>query len=270
MRNTIQWSYNLLDANEQALFRRLSVFAGGFSLATAEAVINSQLPLSDDQPPMTVLDTLSSLADKSLLQHETVNGEPRFSMLTMMREFGAEQLELAGEAAAVHQAHAAYYLNLAERAERQLTGPEQEKWLDRLEAEHDDLRAALRWLLSQGEAEIASRLSSALGRFWVLRGYLGEGKEWLEKSLSLAKGNTVSPTVQARTLDLEQRRTAGTVSGGYQPGRCLVQRGPDVTSGFRRQRRRGGRASNPGAGDDARGPVRRGAGGVRRKFRTLP
>ncbi|MBI3243707.1 MAG: tetratricopeptide repeat protein [Chloroflexi bacterium] len=202
LRNTIQWSYDLLDVNEQALFRRLSVFAGGFSLATAEAVINSQLPLNDDQPPMTVLDTLTSLTDKSLLQHQTVNGEPRFSMLTMMREFGAEQLELAGEAAVVHQVHTTCYLHLAETAERYLAGPEQERWLDRLEMEHDNVRAALQWSLEHGEAdaEAALRLSSALGRFWVLRGYLGEGGHWLDEALALTGQVEVEPAIHAKAL----------------------------------------------------------------------
>jgi len=204
LRNAIQWSYDLLDAREQDLFWRLSVFVGGFTVAAAEAVVgNWRLEIRDSisnyQPPISIFDGLTSLVGKSLLQHEQVNGEPRFTMLLMMREFGVEQLERAGEAATVQQAHAAYYLNLAEIAERKLTGPGQETWLDQLEVEHDNLRTALGWLLECGEAETALRLCSALCRFWVLRGYLGEGGQWLEKAL--AQSGDVTPAVRAKALN---------------------------------------------------------------------
>ena len=209
LRNTIQWSYDLLDKNEQTLFRRLSVFVGGFTVAAAETVVaeasfgRNQWAVNSE-PSSLITDhwsLITSLVDKSLLQHETANGEPRFSMLEMIHEFGAEQLErAASEATLAHQAHTTYYLHLAETAEGHLTGPEQEQWLDRLEMEHDNLRAALRWSLAHSQAETALSLSSALGRFWVLRGYLAEGGHWLGEALALTEQVKVEPTIQAKAL----------------------------------------------------------------------
>jgi predicted ATPase/DNA-binding CsgD family transcriptional regulator len=203
LRDTIQWSYDLLDADEQALFRRLCVFAGGFTLPMAEAVIGDlrmETPRSLHSQ-VRLLDTLSSLADKSLLQREHTDGLPRFSMLEMVREFGVDQLEDSGEAASLRQAHARHYLDLAETAASRLAGPEQEHWLDQLEAEHDNVRAALRWFLGCNEVDKTLRLSSALDRFWVLRGYLGEGRDWLGKALHLANDHPTAPSLRARALN---------------------------------------------------------------------
>lgn len=204
LRTTIQWSYDLLDAPEQALFRRLSVFAGGFTVEAAEGVIGyggwptRDSTHSNHPGSNSLLDPLTSLTDKSLLQHETVNGEPRFTLLDMMHAFGAEQLEQAGEAARAYQAHMTYYEQLAETAEAFLAGPEQELWLDRLELEHDNLRAALQRSVEQLATETALRVSSALCRFWVLRGFLGEGRQWLERALSQAEQADVLPALQAK------------------------------------------------------------------------
>jgi predicted ATPase/DNA-binding CsgD family transcriptional regulator len=206
LQNTIRWSYDLLTAGEQQLLRQLSIFAGGFTLAAAEAVVGEftgkiaegELPSS----PASVLDGLASLVDKSLIQPvkpEQADGEPRLAMLVIIREFATEQLKHGGEAAAIQQAHAAYYLNLAETAASKLKGSEQESWLERLEQEHDNLRAALRWSLEHGEAETALRLVSALWYFWLLRGYLSEGNRWLVAAL--AKAEVSAAAVKAKVLN---------------------------------------------------------------------
>ncbi len=201
LRDTIQWSYDLLTASEQQLFRQLSVFVGGFTLTAAEAVIrdwrleikDDALPISNYQSPheASILDGIVSLLDKSLLQPMSPSGqtddESRLTMLVTLREFAAEQLRRSEEAVAVQDAHAAYYLHLAEETAPKLFGPEQKTWLDRLELEHDNLRATLHWALKQDEAETALRLGGVLWRFWLLRGYLSEGWRWLEAILEFRR-----------------------------------------------------------------------------------
>ena len=179
LRHAIAWSYDLLEAGEQALFRRLAVFAGGCTLEAAEAVCQAvDDSAASPGQSLEVLDGMASLVDKSLLrQEEQASGEPRFRMLETIREYGLECLTASGEEPAVRRAHADYYLALAEAAEPALTGPEQATWLDRLEAEHDNLRAALRWAEESGEAEIGLRLAGAFCQFWLMRGYLREGQE---------------------------------------------------------------------------------------------
>ncbi|HEU5097823.1 MAG TPA: tetratricopeptide repeat protein, partial [Roseiflexaceae bacterium] len=171
----------------------LGVFVGGCHLDAAEAVC-SNLELgagslgSAATPPIPILDVLSSLVDKSLLrQTESSGGEPRFSMLETIRDYATERLIASDEYDLLRQAHAQYFLALAERAEAELTGPRQAEWLERLEAEHDNLRAALGWSREQNSAEIALRLTGALWRFWYTRGYLSEGRRWLAQALAMAE-----------------------------------------------------------------------------------
>lgn len=195
MRSAIAWSHGLLSAEEQVLFRRLAVFAGGFSLDAAETVCAVGGGCAD------VLDGISSLVDKSLVRAvEGVDDEPRFRILETVREFGLEALAARGEAAAVQGAHAAYHLGLAERGELGLTGPTQVAWVQRLQLEHDNLRIALPWLLDQEEAgaEDALRLGAALWRFWARAGYLREGRDWLERGLRY--GGRADPAVRAKAL----------------------------------------------------------------------
>ncbi len=192
LRNTIEWSYNLLDVQEQKLFRSLSVFVGGCTLEAAEAVCGA-LENASASVASSVLDGIASLIDKSLVQQTAQDGEPsRLLMLETIREYGLEVLALSGEVETIREAHATYYLALAEQAESQLSGPQQISWYERLEREHDNLRAALGWFLKQGSdahrSELALRLGGALAQFWELRGYMREGRHWLERVLSISRG----------------------------------------------------------------------------------
>ena len=188
LRTTLAWSYSLLTKEEQRLFRLLSIFAGGCTLEAIEAVLTAL----DDQVD-NVLEGVASLLDKSLLQHmQQRQGEKRLMMLETLREYGLEALAESGELEAVRQAHAAYYLGLAEEAEPEWESPKQAVWSERLEQEHDNVRAAMAWSLERGETshdwEIALRLAGALRRFWQVRGYLREGRPFLENVLAGSVG----------------------------------------------------------------------------------
>lgn len=180
LRDAISWSYDLLSPEEQRLFRRLTLFARGFTLDAAVS-LNAAL---DGTLPLTYLDRVASLVDKSLLrQREDEDGESRFSMLETIREYGMEQLAASGELPLAQDAHAAYYTELAEEAARALTGADQRAWLDRLEREHANMRVALRWTRDSRDALTALRLAAALWRFWYVHGYLSEGRSWLASLL---------------------------------------------------------------------------------------
>jgi predicted ATPase/class 3 adenylate cyclase len=172
LRNTLDWSFGLLSAGEQAVLARLGVFAGSFGLPAAEAVCGH--PAADPGRPGAVMDTLSSLVDSSLVRADTRGGEPRFALLETIREYALERLADGGGWAEAHDRHAAYFLALAEPAEAELQGPGQLAWLDRLEAEHDNLRAAMSWLVDHGPLEQAIRLLSVTWRFWWLHGHAAE------------------------------------------------------------------------------------------------
>ncbi len=193
LRATIDWSYRLLTADEQALFRRLAVFVGGCTVAAAEA-LSGALDGGD------VFTTLAALVDKSLVRQAIGReGEPRFRMLETIREYGLERLAAAGETAVVEKQHSAFYLRWVEEAEPQLRGPEQGIWLDRLAEEHDNIRSALRRALEWGEAERALRLAAAMWRFWSARGHLSEGRRWLDEALGASLD--VPPRVRAAGLN---------------------------------------------------------------------
>jgi predicted ATPase len=178
--DTIKWSYELLDAGEQRLFRRFAVFVDGCALEATEAVGNVAGDLA-----MDVLNRVTSLIDKSLLQSlEGADHEPRLRMLETIREYALAQLVTSGEEQAMRRIHADYYRGLAETAEAQLTSAAQGQWLDRLEYDHANLRAAIRWCLEAGEPIAALRLVGALWRFWFARGYLSEGGRWLDQALA--------------------------------------------------------------------------------------
>lgn len=183
MRNAIAWSYDLLSSDEQALFRRLAVFVGGFTLDAAMAVGSSPAESGID-----VLDGLTSLADHSLVRAaDQRESEPRFAMLETVREFAREQLTASGEDDAVRGRHAAWCLRLAEASEPATPGgPDQARWLIRLEAELPNLRAALNWLEVTGDPEAMMRMAGALGGFWFWHSHRQEGAAWLERALAAA------------------------------------------------------------------------------------
>jgi predicted ATPase/DNA-binding CsgD family transcriptional regulator len=210
MRATIAWSYQLLAPEVRQLFRFLSVFAGGCTLAAIEALA-SPAGLEAD----TVLDGVSTLVEHSLLrQVEQPGNEGRLLLLETVREYGQECLEHAGEREAAQAAHAAYYLALAEEAEPHLRGAEQTNFMARLEHDQENLRAALRFLLEQTDlgteglqAELALRLCVALHWFWHVRGSLREGQVFLEQALTGREG--LAPLLQARALYAAAELAAG-------------------------------------------------------------
>jgi predicted ATPase/class 3 adenylate cyclase len=181
LRDTIGWSYELLTSLEQVLFRRLAEFAGGWTLDAAEAVWGVE-----GDAGVAVLEGLESLIDKSLVHRaEAAEGEPRFGMLETVREFAREQVEAHGEAEALRGRHLTSFLALAETAEPHLTSATREPWLTRLDAEQDNLRAALGWAVETGDVISALRLAGALQWYWFFRGRLSEGRRWLERALAL-------------------------------------------------------------------------------------
>ena len=173
LRNTLDWSFDLLSASEQALFARLAVFAGTFDLPAAEAVGAAADPAEPGQTGH-VTDTLGSLVDSSLVQPQTSDGEPRFGLLDTIREYALERLRDGADWREAHDRHAAYFRALAEPAPAELQGPGQLAWLDRLETEHGNLGAAMSWLAEQDQIEPAIHLSWATWRFWWLHGHAEE------------------------------------------------------------------------------------------------
>jgi non-specific serine/threonine protein kinase len=194
LRAALDWSYDLLTEGEQRLLHRLSVFAGGCSLA-AEAVC-----AGPGVADWEVLNLLSGLVNKSLVLLEERAGEGRYLLLETVRQYGRERLEAAGEQDGLASAHAAWCLALAELAEPALTGSEQEVWLTRLEQEHDNLRAALRWADEHGAGELQIQLAGALWRFWYGREHFSEGLCWLERTLAQGNAAGASAPFRGRAL----------------------------------------------------------------------
>jgi predicted ATPase/DNA-binding CsgD family transcriptional regulator len=176
---TIEWSYRLLSEQERTLFCRLCAFAGGCTLEAAEVIC-----AGDGIEEQQVLELLSHLIDQSLVHLQEQSGDARYRLLEVIRQFGQAELEAKGEAIILNRRHRDWYLGLAEQAEQELIGKHQGAWLDRLEAEHDNLRAALRWSLEQHEGEAVARIGVAIWSFWLLRGYLSEGRKFLELTLT--------------------------------------------------------------------------------------
>jgi len=177
LRDTITWSYDLLSADEQRALCRLAVFAGGFTLDAAQAVLGVSV---------AALDLVDALINNSLLApRERVESTAGFIMLETIREFVLEQLAQSGELESARCDHAEYFLGLVEQIEPHLSGDDQRRWLDRLDDEHNNLRAALQWAIAHA-TPIAVRLSGALQRFWYARSYLREGLGWLEAALDAA------------------------------------------------------------------------------------
>ena len=206
LRATIEWSHDLLSEREQRLFRRLAVFVGGCTYDAAEQV-------ADADP-----DTLQSLLDKSLLRKRDTAYEPRYWMLETIREYAAERLEASGEAEELRDRHAQHFLALAEDAYPNLRGSPKE-WLDRLEQEHDNLRAALDRLEASAETQLTLQLAGALYRFWYMRGHFAEGRRHLENALRVDERPTAA---RARALDGAVVVTA-TVGGDLATGKLRAE-----------------------------------------------
>ena len=249
MRDAIAWSHDLLDADEQRLFRRLAVFVGGFTLDAAIDVAGD-----GTLPEGAVVEGISSLVDKSLLLPAASDdaatddlGEPRFSMLETVREFALDELARSGEEDAVRRAHADYFRALAERAEPELRGSGQVAWIARLETELPNLRAVLDWSLAGGDVETGLRLAGALYWFWFLRNHVAEGRTWFER---------------ARAAGREPAAAAGNAALGagmlaWRASRIcdvegLLRGSPGTVRGVRRPLGRGG--CRPPAGTPGRGP----------------
>ena len=182
LRDTIAWSFDLLESEEQLLFQRLAIFVGGCSLEAAEAVTNPDGELD-------VLGGMERLIEHNLMRQEQgADGEPRFTMLETIREFGLEELSEDREVEPIQRRHAEFYARLAEEAEPVFLQmlPDQATWLVRFDAEHANLRAALSWFLTDGDPRLALRLAAALSWFWIIRVHLGEGQRWLERALAAA------------------------------------------------------------------------------------
>jgi predicted ATPase/DNA-binding CsgD family transcriptional regulator len=205
LRATLEWSHELLSEPERTLFRRLSVFAGGWTLEAAEEVCTGEGIEQDD-----VLDILSKLVDKSLVVAEaspSVEGELRYRMLEPIRQYGQERLGESREADATRDRHAASFLALAENAGPELRGPRLIPWLKRLDTERDNVRGAMRWLLGEGESQTVARIGWALWLFWWMHGHFSEGRRWMEEAL--AKGCAMSASFRAKALFV-----AGTMADG--------------------------------------------------------
>lgn len=215
LRGALDWSYDLLGDQERRLFRQLAVFAGGFTLEAAE-----QVATNGSARDSNFLELLSSLVDKSLVEV----GERRYRLLEPVRQYALDKLKNSNECEEILRRHALWCVELAEKAEPELTGPDQGLWIDRLETEHDNLRAALGWALEGGNPALGLRLAGSLWLFWYTHGHTGEGRRWLELGISL-RGN-VDLRLKARALN-----GAGWIAvfqRDYETAEKLLEEGADL------------------------------------------
>lgn len=193
LRAAIDWSHELLSEKERRLFRRLAVFSGGFSLEVVESICTDDVMHKDD-----ILDVLANLVDKSLVVVEEQENDLRYRLLETVRQYSSDRLEESGETQIFRDRHLQHFLGFAADAEPHLTGPDQGEWLARLERDNDNLRAALDWSLTGPEPDTRLRLAGALWRFWETRGYLSEGRKWLDRVLARDQLGQIS--LRARVL----------------------------------------------------------------------
>ena len=186
LRNTIAWSHDLLDEPEKKLFRRLAVFVGGFTLQAAETIC----PIEND---LNVMDGIATLLDNSLLkrfderapEEQGAEEEYRFGFLETIHDFASECLKKSNEGEGIEKTRTDFFIALAQRAEAKLNGPGSIEWLARLESEHDNLRASLRWCVDRKDTDRSFRIAGALGLFWEYHSYLNEGRQWLDATLKI-------------------------------------------------------------------------------------
>ncbi len=224
LRATLDWSYALLEAPERALLRGLAVFTGGWALDAAEAIGVNDPPAAGDAE-REVLDLLSSLVSKSLVLVEERQGLTRYRFLEPIRQYALEALETTAELAPTRDRHLRWAVALAEGAEPALwDGADQGMWLERLEAEHENCRAALRWAIAQGRVESGLRLATAMRQFWDIRGYRQEGWDWLEALLAhTPDDHHCAPIVRAMALVASANLAYGT--GSYERAAARAEQG---------------------------------------------
>jgi predicted ATPase len=213
LRALIDWSYDLLAAIEKALLLRLSVFAGGWTVETAERVCADQMI-----EEWRILDVLTTLVDKSLVLYEEQGSTARYRLLETVRRYAAERLTESGESRRYRSRHSDYFLGMAEDAGAKMIGSQQGRWLDRLEADHDNLRQAFAFCLEEEDCEAGLRLGAALQQFWLTRGYLSEGRDRLAAILSLPGAGAHST---ARANALNGAGTLAWMQGDYATARSL-------------------------------------------------
>lgn len=211
----IDWSHALLTQPERVQLRRLSVFAGGFGITAAEAIC-----AGDGVAEQDVLYLLARLVEKSLVAAEGLNGQTRYRLLEIVRQYARERLLESGEEEAVRRRHLEWYLALAEEGQNALSAPDQGTWLNRLDQEHDDVLAALEWALANKHADLGLRLASALWNFWRIRGYYNEGRRWLHTALE----RSIAPT-STRATALAQASFFASLQGDFQQAAALAEEG---------------------------------------------
>jgi predicted ATPase len=223
LRGAISWSWDLLNPAECRLFSRIAVFVGGGMLPQVEEVCGPAKELGGTD----VLDALTSLVEHSLVRQSEIAGEPRFRMLVTIREFALERLAESEDRDVIRMRHARAYVALAEEARPHVQGSDQKRWLDLLEGEHDNLRAALESAIEDGRTEDGCRLAYALWRFWQVRGHLAEGARWCERILALPT-TTVPPLVLMRALEASAgiaywRGDIPTATDGYLRAKVIAE-----------------------------------------------
>jgi len=197
LRNTIKWSYDLLNAQEQRMFRRLAIFVGGCSIEAVESV-SENIILASGEEPLNVLDACISLLDKQLIQQrQQSDGDSRLYMLETIREFALECLYASDKADLVGEAYARYYQTFVEKSAPPVFDPKEMEWFNRLDQEQDNLRATLNWFIKKQDAEMALRLSGTLVRFWGVRGYMHEARQWLEQALTMRENASMPASANA-------------------------------------------------------------------------
>jgi predicted ATPase/DNA-binding CsgD family transcriptional regulator len=199
MQAALDWSYDLLDADERAVFRQLAVFSGGFDLESVEGAFGVAAVIGDDSSPVDVAHILMQLIDKSLVSASSGPYAMRYRLLEPVRQYALQALTVQLETSGARFRHASYFLEVAERAEPYLHGSDQHEWLDRLEQDESNLRAALEWFIDEGDADAALRLSIALFPYWTARDRLTEGRRWIESALAASGTPGAIPAVLTAT-----------------------------------------------------------------------
>ena len=220
MSAAVEWSYDLLTDHEKELFRRLAVFVGGFRLGAAQFIATGRGP-DEDSLSNQALNSVTSLVDHSLLlQRDLPGGESRFRMLEVVRDFALRQLIAAGEEGAIRKEHAAHFVLLAEEAEPYIQAAQSAEWLDRLEEEHDNIRAAIIWAL-ENDMSMAFRMAAAVRNFWILHSHLSEGYGWLKATLEADE----EPPLSLRFKLMNGLGLAARFRGDYETAHRAYERG---------------------------------------------